>query len=830
MKALGGGKSDTHGTAKLTVRSATSGATLHDFEFRKDQPLAPQLHNICQQLHAEGEPSRYALLIEPACTYVPQEGPYALSDGTNVRLVLKPDLVALDTVQKLSSSDSEVKRKALTLMKAQLKDDEFVRKFIEVNGLMVLSRYLQEISGNLLGFALTTLKTLMDYGLGWEKLDDSFLRVITSFISCSNLTASRRAIEILNRMAQSERYGFKAVDSAIREQAKNESKKPYYDLIQIMASTDLNMKEASLKLIVTLITSLANATEKKAFLHMLDELDINKLLKEQVTNIENKAFKEQLYLYQRSRLWELKQLSDQPYDKTNSEHEQLLLHLWEAVFPDVKLENRISAQWKRMGFQGTDPATDFRGMGLLGLKNLIYIAENQQNFRRKIVDIQHERKDHDYPVAVAGINLTQVLCELLHIGKEDPNQQIFNILFDHPHAFEEIYCIAFQVLDHTWDDMNASYMDFPKVMAAVRKQIGDVLAQNPATVEMFQRVASWKQSGLHGEDDTAVTINGEANSATNPLNKLRHNVRKAMLELVKSQKLSYLRDGCAFKVYSNKLKGKAVQQLYFFRLSENHKELLYGPITNGDVDSVPELTESIIQSEVRNVVTGMSCPVFANQKKLKPEDEEIIHLTFSLTLTGTGDAGPSGSDSTNKNSRSLTIVSLNPFNFVNWTDGLRVWIGHNIECNETLDDLKTLVDTEIEVCLLDLEGANIPSTPPPVPPPPSNYDFLAKDQSEMSNQPTQAQQAQAAALQSSASSSSSPSSSTASSSSPSSSSSSSVPSPTLFGSTGGIGGGSSFGSSSPQVSARTGALRRSGAIQMGRSRVQAATTSGGERP
>jgi hypothetical protein len=51
-------------------------------------------------------------------------------------------------------------------------------------------------------------------------------------------------------------------------------------------------------------------------------------------------------------------------------------------------------------------------------------------------------------------------------------------LFDHPRAFEEIYCTSLRVLgififyfliknkkDNTWDEMMASYMDFPRVIA-----------------------------------------------------------------------------------------------------------------------------------------------------------------------------------------------------------------------------------------------------------------------------------------------------------------------------------------------------------------------------
>jgi len=39
--------------------------------------------------------------------------------------------------------------------------------------------------------------------------------------------------------------------------------------------------------------------------------------------------------------------------------------------PGRKLESRVSSNWKDLGFQGEDPKTDFRGMGLLGLENLL---------------------------------------------------------------------------------------------------------------------------------------------------------------------------------------------------------------------------------------------------------------------------------------------------------------------------------------------------------------------------------------------------------------------------------------------------------------------------
>ena len=59
----------------------------------------------------------------------------------------------------------------------------------------------------------------------------------------------------------------------------------------------------------------------------------------------------QIYLYQVAILDRIDFQRKLPYDKDNSKHERLLIQLWKAVFPDEKLENRKTEQWKRLGFQ-----------------------------------------------------------------------------------------------------------------------------------------------------------------------------------------------------------------------------------------------------------------------------------------------------------------------------------------------------------------------------------------------------------------------------------------------------------------------------------------------
>lgn len=70
-------------------------------------------------------------------------------------------------------------------------------------------------------------------------------------------------------------------------------------------------------------------------------------------------------------LHELEDLRKTAYDSENEEHERKLLQLWNLLMPNRALDSRFSNAWQDLGFQGTDPKTDFRGMGLLGLENLL---------------------------------------------------------------------------------------------------------------------------------------------------------------------------------------------------------------------------------------------------------------------------------------------------------------------------------------------------------------------------------------------------------------------------------------------------------------------------
>ena len=146
----------------------------------------------------------------------------------------------------------------------------------------------------------------------------------------------------------------------------------------------------------------------------------------------------------------IKQDKSTSYDRLNEAHEALLMRLWNASCPGVPLVSRVSEQWKTLGFQGNDPATDFRGMGLLGLRHLVFFAEKYSTGWRELLVSQARRKERQYPVSVAGINLTYLLVNEVFLlgepGRPMASMQIDrtsvdNLLADSEDAFAEVLVV-----------------------------------------------------------------------------------------------------------------------------------------------------------------------------------------------------------------------------------------------------------------------------------------------------------------------------------------------------------------------------------------------------
>ncbi|PIA50375.1 hypothetical protein AQUCO_01300843v1 [Aquilegia coerulea] len=116
---------------------------------------------------------------------------------------------------------------------------------------------------------------------------------------------------------------------------------------------------------------------------------------------------------------------DVSYDGSNPEHQDTLRALWSAAYPGEELSGLVSEQWKEMGWQGKDPSTDFRGGGFISLENLLFFARAYPKpFQDLLQKQEGDRAMWEYPFAVAGVNLTFMLIQMLDLEADKPRTWI----------------------------------------------------------------------------------------------------------------------------------------------------------------------------------------------------------------------------------------------------------------------------------------------------------------------------------------------------------------------------------------------------------------------
>jgi hypothetical protein len=201
-------------------------------------------------------------------------------------------------------------------------------------------------------------------------------------------------------------------------------------------------------------------------------------------------------------------LKDTIFDPSHASHAALLESFWTCMRPGMQRSSLspagsyslASEDWGQVGFQGADPATDFRGMGLLGLFHLEYFARTRpREARAALLNSNHSRRY--YPFAATGINVTAFVLDLMRSrclhgalfktlevndllhgvdAAEGPSScpQLVELGFD---CMNDIYCEIFIYFDALWTERDPQdVMAFPSIFAEVKEffktkypQLGD---------------------------------------------------------------------------------------------------------------------------------------------------------------------------------------------------------------------------------------------------------------------------------------------------------------------------------------------------------------------
>ncbi|KAL5962290.1 ELMO domain-containing protein 1 [Taenia solium] len=158
-------------------------------------------------------------------------------------------------------------------------------------------------------------------------------------------------------------------------------------------------------------------------------------------------------------------------------HVLLLQDIWNSMLPDEPFSLK-SKRWSDIGFQGSCPATDFRGMGVLGAENLRTCSQRLLFFVAPSGVIKTQLSVLlRYPFATVGINLSGLLWRLLQDGTLKTH--FYNSLKAAPKLvhLNLVYVYLFVKFNEFWTQQPRDIMQFNVLLGTfeevIRKQMRD---------------------------------------------------------------------------------------------------------------------------------------------------------------------------------------------------------------------------------------------------------------------------------------------------------------------------------------------------------------------
>uniref|UniRef100_A0A3B4C758 ELMO domain-containing protein n=1 Tax=Pygocentrus nattereri TaxID=42514 RepID=A0A3B4C758_PYGNA len=672
------------------------------------KPLSAVIKEVCDKWNLSG-PENFALqYADGVQTYITESNRLDIKNGSILRLTKAPGRCAEDLYKGIQSSDSGVRCESLKELAAVSTDITFAQEFISRDGHSLLVQIVEDANEvpMVMLHTLTAFMELMDHGIvSWENLSSVFIKKLVSFVNGKLLDASIQqvSLDIMESMVLS--------SSSLFHQIRKE-----ITLDQLISHLQVSNQLLQTKAMALLMALLQTAGETDRQKKNMRQYIYKNIIHSSGSVGDEMAH--HLYVLQSVRLNLLEPRMKTPLDSFNQEQREALHSLRQAVF-ETESEGSLSnerrrslcaKEFKKLGFSNnSNPGQDLGRTppGLLALDTMTYFASRYPDAYSRFVLENSSREDkHECPFARSSIQLTLTLCEILRIG-EPPSETGSNyhpIFFAQDRLLEELFCICIQLLNKTWKEMRATQEDFDKVMQVVREQITRTLSSKPTSLELFKNkvnalnyseILKLRQTErLHQEETLAP-----------PVLELKERLKPELLELIRQQRLNRLCHGTLFRKISSR---RRQDKLWYCRLSPNHKVLHYGDVEEEtETPSIESLQDKIPVADIKALLTGKDCPHMKENKG--KQTKEMLDLAFSITY--------------DVEEYSLNFIASSRTDFCLWTDGLNVLLGKEMSSEAMRSELEILLSMEIKLRLLDLENVPIPDTAPPIPKPPSNFNF-----------------------------------------------------------------------------------------------------------
>ena len=694
-------------------------------DFEQDSPLTEIIKDVCGRWGVD-QPELYAFMYaDPPgqsrkLGYVSEENRFDLADGDILRVELTPKRLAEKMHRMLSSEDPKELNMCFEQLPSFARDSTFAGEFVRTNGLSILIGMIEKAHFHTddnvlrLNAMLTSFEEIMEHNIvPWNTVTETFIsKVISLVVTTRSHDLVRapvlgRCFSILCSILANQQHADLILRNILVEQ-----------VIPFLSNRSELVQQNVLAFVNGMLLTGKNVP---AMFQQLREKKYGKIIQSDViekktgSSALSRELSHQLYVYQQLLLNQYEESMNQAFTKGLTEHEQGLLYLQQAIpeeftagRPPSTLTPMNDQIWRQLGFSGQNPYSDLAEVppGILALNFMIYFARNK---RDTFVRLLLANKDNPCPFAQASIRLTKMLCQIFKVG-EAPNDVAVGCLqplvgSDSP--FEELFCVAIQLLYKTWREMRAAELDFEKVMTVVEKQVTTVIHQSQGIgsfENLRQKFFELSYKKIVSASVEKSQMLDESIWKAQPVVQLKEAVTPEIRALIKQQRLRHLVEGDFFP--NVKTKSKKSQTSFYCRLSPNLKVLHFGDAEeSASRPSLDALKSKIPVSDMRLVI-GKDCP-HVKDKAVKGRPD----LAFSIYH---------GSD------EHLDFLPQDDMVFSIWVDGLSVLCGQEMPSRQAEDDLNTLLVMEMKLRLLDVENIPIPSEPPTIPPDPPNYDFHYK--------------------------------------------------------------------------------------------------------
>ncbi|KAL1528880.1 hypothetical protein AB1Y20_010203 [Prymnesium parvum] len=155
-------------------------------------------------------------------------------------------------------------------------------------------------------------------------------------------------------------------------------------------------------------------------------------------------------------------------------HERMIYSIYQILTGDSTCPARFGPHWEVIGFQGHDPATDLRGVGILSLLQVLHFASKRSALLRDVYQLS--RGENDFPLMTVSINITQLALQTLRSGAlhtqcNRSRQGLYEV-------FHSFYEALFLYMYTAWKSKHLSISDF----GHLKNEIAEAAQKRPTAL------------------------------------------------------------------------------------------------------------------------------------------------------------------------------------------------------------------------------------------------------------------------------------------------------------------------------------------------------------